>query len=264
MKDKLLILALVLGLQQIPLQAHAQEKWDDRINMSLSVQSMFYWRGAPLSVFSTAEQTPTPLVIGEFNYTINHFKFGFWTGQSFNSSGFKNASYYVQYATGNFSLTVWDVYNYSGIASSRSRDYFNYSNSKTQHFIDVILEYQIPQSPISFTLASIVYGRDGNYIDSQTYRNRYSTYFKTNYRMEATEVLSFDFFASVSAALNDIDGTNFYATPDATRPYGINELGINANREIHITKNYSVGLTVGAVASPLNRRFDGFIGIRLL
>ncbi|SHG47841.1 hypothetical protein SAMN05444483_11347 [Salegentibacter echinorum] len=232
-------------------------------NVKLGVQNMFYWRGAPLSVFSTEEHTPTPLITGEFNYTKGAFTAGFWTGQSFSSEGYKNASYYVNFKHKNFQLSIWDIYTYSGVAETKSKNFFNFKNEKTQHFIDLNASYEFKKVPISIYLASIIYGRDGALINND-YENRYSTYLKLNYNLKVANGYSFDFYISGAGALNNIDDTNFYETAEASHPYGISEIGITAHKSLKLSKNYSTPISVGAIFSPMNKRLDGLITIEFL
>ena len=245
------------------IQAQESDSDKGKVDLSFTLQNMFYWRGAPLSVFSTPEQTPAPLMIAEMTYAKKGFTAGFWTGQSFISSGYKNASYYVKYDWGNFNVSLWDVYTYSGVAPNRSRDFFNFKNAETQHFIDLDFGYKLKKIPLSFFLATIIYGRDGSFVD-EDYQNRYSTYFKVDYLLKVNESVGVDFFSSYGLVLSNVDGINFYGTFDSTQSHGFTEFGVTGSKKFQITPTYSIDLSVGAIASPLSKRFDGLIAIKLL
>lgn len=234
------------------------------LTMSFWLQNMFYWRGAPISVFSLPAapvRVPSPLMIAEALYG-GAFKVGIWTGYTFDRTGYRNVSYYFHYTVSQFTFELWDSFT---LINPKTLDYFDFDNASTQHFIDLSVGYKLKKIPLDFYLASMIYGRDGAVVNG-SYSNRYSTYFRANYLFSNVVGSGVDvnIYASVGGALNNIDNTSFYGTYQSKGPFGVTEIGIGATKKFKFSDKYTLPFSVGLVASPYSKRVDGIIILKIL
>lgn len=231
-----------------------------KINVSAAVKNQHYWRG--YGVATSPLMTSMVSVI-----TRSGFEIGTWNGFGLDG-GFKDVDTYVSYSKGGFSVSLWDVYNFSDYdISSKSFPYGNYGNTdffdysgKGRHFIDASIGYSVPKTKLNFFLATIIAGRDVN----ANGKSAYSTYFKTAYGLKAGDV-SITPYTSVGFALNSVNGENFWKwTSNASKSnFNFSEVGINFSKPIKISDRFSIAADAGFVVSPVNKTASGLFGITL-
>ncbi|PKH66949.1 hypothetical protein CXF59_13650 [Flavobacterium sp. ALD4] len=255
---KKIILITVMGL--FTSLIFAQEKGTFDITASLNNQ--WYWRGYAVG--------PDPLVSAQASFKYKGLEIGTWNGMSL-SGTFKDVDTYISYSNSGFTISLWDIFNYSdytasagfaGYLNHTQANYFNYGTG-TRHFIDLSIGYAIPKTNLNLFLATIIGGRDRNADHSQ----RYSSYFKASYNFSLENNVTVSPYVSYGFALNSDGGGTFWQWTDKAvtdaKSSGFNEIGINISKPIKITDTYSIKASAGAVASPINHTMTGLLGVTL-
>lgn len=105
-------------------------------------------------------------MVGYYNEGFAAFA---WGGMSLDGN-FREVSKIISYTTGNFNVTLLDIFNFSGPADY---DYFNFKSDETTHITDLSIAYNFTETiPLRLMMATVVFGNDR---DSEG-DNRYSTY----------------------------------------------------------------------------------------
>ncbi|GLB51776.1 hypothetical protein NBRC110019_08150 [Neptunitalea chrysea] len=208
-------------------------------NFNLQVKNMHLWRGYRV--------TDAPMTAGDVNYTSKNgkFKAGLWGGSGFNGD-YHEFDYYISYATGGWSLAIWDINNYSAYPDA---EIFNYDISKTSHFIDVTLAHQFQKIPLKLSWSTIIQGRDTYMDENGELKNAFSNYVEASYtlRKETNWSLS-AFVGGVFSFANDIDESNFYGDKSS-----INNVGLVYNRDLNILDKVTLPVSATAMWNPLQK-----------
>lgn len=192
-----------------------------QFNVSMDVKNMHYWRGLRVS-----DGFVTAPMVGYYNEGFAVFA---WGGLSVDGQ-YKEVSQIVSYTTGNFNITLLDIFNFTGAPDA---DYFNFQADETNHITDLSIAYDFTDNiPLRLMFASVIYGNDR---DSNG-DNRYSSY------LEATlpfvrETFVVSPYAAVGFALNSADDNSLY--------------GANAFDLVNIGLRVSRPVTLGSYTLPV-------------
>lgn len=189
--------------------AHAQGKFD----VNVQAKSMHYWRGLKVTNgFMTGTSA---------GYFGDKFSAYAWGGLSLDGE-YKEVTGILNYKHKDFSATLIDIYNFSGM---EKMDYFNYSGGETVHIMDLSLAYNF--SFMSVSWSTILYGNDC--IDG-TDEQRYSTYVEFGFPLElnGTKVTP---FVAPAFALNGDAETMLYGDDEN---FSIANVGFRVNKTVTI------------------------------
>lgn len=238
----------------------AQDKGE--FNFTASLHNQWYWRGYAVG--------PDPIIAAQASFKYKGLEVGTWNGYGL-AGIWKDVDTYISYSKGGFTISLWDVFNYSdytasagyaGYGNHTQANYFHLGEG-TRHFLDLSVGYAVPNTGLNLFLATIVGGRDRNADGSQTY----SSYFKASYDFSMDNNVTVTPYVSYGFALNSDNGGTFWQWTDKAvaeaKDAGFNEIGINISKPIKITENYSIKASAGAVASPINHTMTGLLGVTL-
>jgi hypothetical protein len=238
-----------------------------QFDVTVSLKNQHYWRGGPIGY--------SPLVTSQISMKLqNGFEAGTWNGFGFDGI-FKDVDTYVSYTKSGFTIAVWDIYNFtdpnSGYADPATfpTEYFDYNKTTTRHFIDLSLAYDFKKVPLSLFAATIVYGRDrsmnasqdvvsGKFVGTRSGENRYSTYTKAAYTIKTTKA-DFTPYVSYGFVFNNVDQTSFWGK----KANGFTEVGFNVSKPIKVTDTWTMLVSGGIVASPMNNTANGLVSLTL-
>lgn len=263
---KTLTKTLLLILACNTVYSQTEEKKTE-FDVSISFKNQHYWRGGPIGY--------SPLVTSQISMkTKGGFQVGSWNGFGFDGV-FKDVDTYVSYSKKQFTLALWDVYNFTSPASGYAdpatfpSKYYDYNAKSTRHFLDLSLGYDFKKIPLNIFIATIIFGRDravnpsqdmaaGKFVGTRSGKNRYSTYTKAAYTLKTSKA-DFSPYVSYGFVLNDVDKTSFWGK----KAYGFTEIGMNVSKPIKITDTWTVSIMGGIVGSPMNNTVNGLLGITL-
>lgn len=150
-----LALVCILALQQLQAQEDLRssdlEITDSTateykpFSFNLKAKNMHLWKGLRV--------TDAPVLDVDLNYSSRDgkFKAGLWGGAGV-TGYYTEFDYYASYSTNGFSLSVWDINNYSDFPDA---GIFDYDRSTTSHFIDVTLGYAFKPIPLKLSWSTI-------------------------------------------------------------------------------------------------------------
>jgi hypothetical protein len=194
-------------------------------NARLDVKNMHYWRGLRVS-----DGFVTAPMVGYYNQGFAAFA---WGGLSVDGR-YREVSQIISYTTGRFSVTLLDIFNFSG---QDNADYFNFRADETIHITDLSLAYDFTEViPLNLMIATVIFGNDR---DSNG-DNRYSTY------LEAGVPFIFDDY-SVQPFL----AAGFaFAGADANSLYGNNRFDL-VNAGLRVSRPVTLGNHILPVTGTL-------------
>lgn len=214
MKISFLPLTLILFLL-LPYSGISQSRFD----ISLDSKNMHYWRG--LRVSSSFVTAP---MLGYYNNNLSVFT---WAGMSVDGQ-YKEVSQIISYSAGNFSITLLDIFNFSGAPDA---DYFNFNSAETNHITDLSLSYNFTDAiPLTLMMATVLYGNDR---DSQG-DNRYSSYLEAGFPI-ARETFTVQPFIASGFAFDGSDNNSLYGRES----FAIVNVGVAVLKKIEIGE-YSI------------------------
>lgn len=185
---RLFVFMIILALFSSNLKAQG------RFDVGLDLKNMHYWRG--LRVSDGFVTTPT---IGYYN---SGFSFFSWGGLSLDGQ-YKEVTQIISYSTGDFSLTLIDIFNFSG---AHDASYLNFNSDETIHILDLALAYNFGEkAPLRIMLASIFYGNDRDNLGN----NRYSTYLEAGFPLVKDDY-TVEPFAALGFAFSGEDDNSLY------------------------------------------------------
>ena len=207
-------------------------------NFDIGIYSQHIWRGTATSY--------SPSIEPSISYNHKNFTAGVWAAQSINGD-YTEMDVFLSYSLKNFTLTLYDYYCPPTL-NTRHR-LFNYEAKSTWHSIDVNLEYGgTDKFPISFLLATMIYGDDRNPV---TLENYYSTYFQMGYDYEIRQH-SFSLFMGVSPQ------ENYYG-----HRFGIVNTGITANSKLQFNNMIAVPFEASIITNPMANNLYLVVGFSL-
>lgn len=212
----------IIAAALISLTAGAQTK----LNYSVGLETSHLWRG-----YEVANGLITDAQVG---FQAGGFQIGLWGGMSVTSNSYREFDYFASYSVGGFTVSLWDIYNYSpgssrpGGTEDNWMDIFNYNKRTTGHILDLGLAYNFGEKfPLTLSWNTIVQGRD---LDSKD-KNMFSTY--VNAAFVAYENDHWRFTPSVGGSFHLAgEGNNFYSQSAA----GLNEVRLTTTYKLKVGK----------------------------
>jgi len=195
-------------------------------NIKVDFKSMHIWRGIASSNVPCIEPT--------FEVTKNNTTTGIWVAQSIDGN-YTELDLYFTYKFRDFSFTIYDYYCPPSIQASN--EIANYNQPNTNHTIELNLAFAgNEKNPFSLLIATMVYGDD---LDSETNKQRYSSYIQLGYSTEI-ENSTIDLFVGISP-FKGIYG----------EVAGIANAGIKATRNLAISKTKSIPVQASLSTNPM-------------
>ncbi len=206
------------------------------ISISADVMSRYIWRG---SDFGAA-----PSVQPGIEYSKGGLSVGAWGAYAINYQGYQESDLYLGYTfyKDMFTVMVTDYYFQSDLTNV---NYFDYKKETTGHVFEAALTFNgTKKLPLSLIIASNIYGADAKRIngDGTQGNNQFSTYAELTYSFK-----HFDLFAGANLTEPNRDNgeTGYYGNYR-----GFVNIGITATKNIKITKEYSLPLTLSVITNP--------------
>jgi hypothetical protein len=209
-------------------QASFANKNNELLNTNIKVdfRSMHIWRGIASSYVPTIEPS--------FEVSKNNSTTGIWLAQSIDGN-YTELDLYFTYKHKDFSFTLFDYYCPPSIQASN--EIANYNQPNTNHTIELNLGFTGNERiPFSVLLATMIYGDD---LDSETNKNRYSSYIQLGYSTKI-ENSSIDLFVGISPF------KSYYG-----ETAGIVNAGITATKDLAISKTKSIPMQASLITNPM-------------
>jgi len=218
-------------------ERNEEEVEDDSklFHFNLQLKNMHLWKGLRV--------TDAPMTAVDLNYISKNgfFKAGVWGGRGFNGD-YTEFDYYVSFMHKGWSLSIWDINNYSDYPDAKI---FDYDRSTTSHFVDVTLAYQFQKVPLKLSWSTIVQGRDTFINDDGQLRNAYSNY------VEASYVI----LNKSNWSLSGLVGGSWSFAPQEAHFYGdepgITNVGFIYNRDLNIFDKFTLPVSATAGWYPV-------------
>lgn len=221
-----------------------------QIHLKANIQNNHLWRGM--------EVADGVVVLTDLSYTFakGHATVGLWGGTNANGT-YKEMNHYLSLSTGDFTLALWDTYNFSPGASYNNREYFNYTAHGTGRFLDCNLSYKLRGPlPLKVSWATVLFGRDR---DAANARQRYSTFVYCECPVYQKNDWDVKTGVGGAFALRNTDGgQHFYGDGP-----GVIHLSLNVGRRVRIGK-YSLPVYVLGQWNPQPSKAYFQIGAEVL
>ncbi|SHE58089.1 hypothetical protein [Pedobacter caeni] len=201
---------------------------------NLQLRSLYIWRGFKVS------DAPISNVDLHYKSKDGSFQTGFWGGASLNGN-YKEFDYYVSYTKKGFTISVWDINNFSDFPNA---NLFNYKKGTTSHFIDAGIAYKFDfKLPLTLSWNTIVAGRDTYVKNNGKLGNAYSNYVQLDQVLwQDEENSNLHVFAGGGFAFGREQ--NFYGN----RPNVVNA-GLTYNKDLLLFK-YRLPVSATAMFNP--------------
>lgn len=200
----------------------AESAW----SINADIASRYVWRGMKLS--------DSPVLQPSAEYAAGNFTFGAWGSHTFAKGESQEIDLYASYTFKNVTLTVTDYF--AGPDSLAAGGYFQWEQDKTIHTVEATLTFDGPEAfPAQLLVGTLLYGydldEDGN--------NLYSTYIELNRTWEKG-AMSYKPFIGMTPM------TGYYSTDGAQ----LVNAGVEVSREIAVTEQFSLSLSLCLTANP--------------
>ncbi|WP_140590960.1 hypothetical protein [Aquimarina algicola] len=209
------------------------EKKYKPLDFKLQVKNMHLWRGFRV--------TDAPMTAADVFFTSKNgkFKAGLWGGAGFNGD-YTEFDYYINYSSGGFSFSLWDINNFSDFPDA---EIFDYDINTTSHFVDLTAAYSFKKVPISVSWTTILLGRDTFINKSGKKENAFTHYVQLNSTIYKNEHSSLDIFiaGAFSFASND---KHFYGEDF------LNNFGITYHKEVNVLNLIYLPVSATAMWNP--------------
>ncbi len=213
------LITFVLILSTITVTA--QGKFDVHVQFA----TMHYWRGLRVS-----EGPVMTTTVGYFSKSFSAFVF---SGVSF-TGNYTEVDPVINYTHKNFSITLLDVDNFSGLTPV---NYFDYNRKTTNHFIDLSASYKFSFMDISW--ATILYGNDRI---AATSKQRYSTYVEIGVPIKVKNFSVRPFIASAFTLSSEAE-TMLYSN---NKGFSVVNVGFEVNKTLTFKKHsFPINATLG-------------------
>ena len=206
------------------------------ISISVDLMSRYVWRGSDFGA--------SPSIQPGIEYSNSGFTVGAWGAYAINYQGYQESDLYVGYTfyKDMFTVMLTDYYFQS---DTKNVNYFDYNKDSTGHDFEASVIFNGTENlPLKFMLAVNIYGADSKRINSDGTEGdiQHSTYAELTYSFKY-----FDLFAGANLTAPDTDKgeTGFYGNYR-----GLVNLGLTATKNIKITKDYSLPITISIITNP--------------
>jgi len=236
-KTQVLIISLFIFLNSSSLFAQNDTtKTDSPISVSVDLMSRYIWRGSDFGA--------SPSIQPGIEYSKKGFAIGAWGAYAINYQGYQESDLYLGYTfyKDMFTVMITDYYFQSDLTNV---NYFDYKKNTTGHVFEATVAFNgTKKLPLSLMVATNIYGADATKIndDGTQGDNQFSTYAELSYSFK-----HFDLFAgaNLTEPNRDKGETGYYGNYR-----GFVNIGITSTKNIKITKEYSLPLTLSVITNP--------------
>ncbi|PZX17411.1 hypothetical protein LX69_01460 [Breznakibacter xylanolyticus] len=231
-------LSLALAFILIPLFSPAQDSTKVSFDGGFDMVSRYIWRGLQFS------DSPNLQPYATFSY--GGLSLMGWASYA-TGKNYAEIDLYLSYSTKGLTLSINDYYNEDETNLSAT-NWTEWRKDYTGHLVEACLTYTTPSDkhPITITASTFIFGYDRDDEGQQLY----STYFEAAYPFIIND---YNLSAFAGATLTD---NGFYASNT-----GFVNVGIQAEKDIRITEQFSVPLNLSIVHNPQND--DSFFVVKL-
>lgn len=202
-------------------------------DFNLQVKNMHLWKGLRV--------TDAPMTAADIHYISKNgkFKAGVWGGAGF-TGDYTEFDYYVSYQHKGFSISVWDINNFSDFPDA---EIFNYDKTETSHFLDVTASYTFVKIPLKFSWSTLVQGRDLYVANDAEVKNAFSNYIELSYTILEQEDWSLGAYAG--GAFSFLNEAHFYGDkPNFTN------VGFIYNKNVKVLNEFRLPVSATAMWNP--------------
>lgn len=241
MKKNTFISIFLLGFLFLSHFSYAQGEEPAKENpfgINVDLMSRYVWRGQD---FGAAPSIQPSLSYSKWGFTI-----GAWGAYTFNNvnSNVQEVDLYLSYSflESMFSLTVTD---YFFPAEMVDYNYFDYKDLTTGHVFEGAIAFNGTEKlPLSVMLATNFYGSDARRVndDGSIGSLQYSTYAELGYSFNY-----FNVFMGFNLTTPDLDKGESGYYGDS---FGVVNLGLSTSKQIKITENFSLPLSLALITNP--------------
>lgn len=218
---------------------YAQEpvtRSENPVSLSVDLMSRYIWRGIDFGA--------SPSIQPGIEYNSGSLTIGAWGAFTTNLPGVQEVDLYVSYALNDmFSLTFTDYFFPD--ETDAAYKYFDYADKTTGHVFEATLSFNgTDDLPLSFLIATNFHGADARKLnnDGSVGKIQYSTYAELSYSFN-----NLDAFIGFNLTNPDEDlGESGYYGDS----FGVTNLGISTSKEIKITDNFSLPVSVSLITNP--------------
>ncbi len=229
----ILLLISLIAFKNATAQEDESAK-ESPISLSCDLMSRYVWRGLD---FGSA-----PSIQPGIEYSKNGFTAGAWGAYTFTPGG-QETDFYIGYTYNDIlSFTVTDYFFPDELSDY---NYFDFDSNTTGHLIETTLSYNGTEKlPLSITLAANVWGADALKINDDGTEGdiQYSSYAEVAYSFSNLDVFM---GANLTSVDTDRGEVGFYGDD-----FGIINLGISSEKEIKITDDFSLPLSIALITNP--------------
>ncbi len=222
---------------------------ENPFSISCSLMSRYVWRGSDLGA--------SPSIQPGFEYSNHGLTIGAWGAYAINFQGYQESDLYLGYTffKDMFSATVTDYYFQSDLLS---QNYFDYKKNTTGHVYELTLAFNgFKNIPLSIMIATNIYGADAKKInsDGSIGANQYSTYGEVSYSFKYIDVFMGTNFTKVDRSRGESGYYGDYI--------GIVNLGFTMTKDIKISNNFNLPLSLSLITNPQAEKIFIVAGISI-
>ncbi len=218
------------------------------LDVGTDVMSRYIWRGLQFGGNSPSIQPYAEVGIGGF-------AIGAWGAYSTNAANTgQEFDLYASYTFLNDMVSI-GITDYFFPDDTATYDYLEYSANKTGHILEGFVSFNGTSTiPVSLMAAINFFGADSRTVDGDL---QYSTYIELGYSTSIGST-NLDLFLGATPSKPDTDKgeVGFYG------PYeGVINLGCTGSKEISITDQYALPLSVSLISNPQAEKVFMVLGI---
>lgn len=218
------------------LASFAQEEKESPFNTGVDLMSRYVWRGA--------DYGKSPSIQPKLEFKKSGFLIGSWGAFSTNLPGNQEVDVYLSYTFLKEKISVCFTDYFVADETLDNYNYFEYNDTLTAHVYEFSASYNGTEKfPMTFLLASNVYGADARKADGKI---QHSTYAEIGYSFR---------FLNVFAGFNIVEPNRKMDKPGYYGDYvGFVNIGCKASKEIKITDHYSLPVSVSFITNPQSEK----------
>jgi hypothetical protein len=204
--------------------AFSQEESESPFSVTTDIYSRYLWRGTDFG--------GSPAIQPGLSYSKGGFTAGAWASYTTNGNQTQECDLYLSYTFLKEMLTVTATDYFFPVDGAMNK-YFNYNDTTTGHIFEMAVAFNGTEKlPLGILVATNLYGADPRKDNGDPY---YSTYIEANYQFKHVKLF---------AGFNPIE-SGFYGDY-----LGFCNIGATAKKEIKITDNFSVPVSVSLITNP--------------
>lgn len=206
-------------------------------NVGCDLMSRYVWRGTDFG--------SSPSIQPTIEFSKGGFTIGSWGAFTTNLPGVQEADLYMSYTAADMVSVTFTDYFFPDETAANNR-YFNYKSGETGHVFEISASFNgTKKLPLNFTIAANIYGADAVKNDENgvaTEDIQFSTYAEIGYSFKYL-----DMFAGFNILAPDLDRgeSGYYGNYT-----GFVNLGITHTKNIKITENFTLPLSVSLIFNP--------------